>query len=100
MTGFENYIQANGGKLISGKDGDFNTYNNTQRTWIIGETQAIIQIGLFSYDNKTIFGVLRPVLDFLPNEEDFEDMVFFLSGFSMSTNLNSDKVELFKRQEF
>jgi len=27
-------------------------------------------------------------------------MVFFLSGFSMSTNLNSDKVELFKRQEF
>jgi hypothetical protein len=98
MTGFEKYIQDNGGKLISGKDGDFNTYNNTQRTWIVGETQAIIQIGIFSYENKTIIGVLRPVLDFLPDEEDFEGKMFFLSGFQITKGLDSKNVELFKPQ--
>jgi hypothetical protein len=98
MTGFEKFIQANGGKLISGKEGSFSTYDNIQRTWIVGETQAVIQVGIFSYNDKIIIGVLRPVLDFLPSEEEFEDKLFFLSGFNMSKSLASNQVELLKEQ--
>jgi hypothetical protein len=98
MIGFEKYIQANGGKLISGKEGSFNTYDNIQRTWVVGETQAIIQVGIFSYKNKTIIGILRPVLDFLPSEEDFEGKMFFLSGFQITKSLGSENIQLFKPQ--
>jgi hypothetical protein len=73
MTGFERYLQEKGYSLTSGKTSEFNTYDNTGRSWV--KDGYFITVGLI--DQPTRIGICNTDifdLTFLPTPDKYKEV--------------------------
>ena len=73
MTGFERYLQEQGYSLVGGKPSEFNTYDNTCRSWL--KDGYFITVGLM--DRPTRIGICNTdifELTFLPTPDKYKEV--------------------------
>jgi hypothetical protein len=82
MTGFELFLKKQEARLVDGDEGEFSAYTNVQRTWIVGDMEYPIQIGIIRNESGNFIGVRYPIMINLPREEDYEKFLNFLISIS------------------
>ena len=81
MTGFETWLLDNGGILVNGDTTEFSTYKHVQRTYLYGNLQRPIQVGLMSVEGNNKICLRFPIVTHLPtdNFQEFVDNLPMLS---------------------